>query len=273
MSSTNGTKTPQKTDNAKSKKNRTLKTAVDAVRTRQADQRDVVVDLGEAEKARLDLLAFELLPLFEEIDDSDDRFELGVSRGDRPRMWIDMTTFVAMGHDKLSYRLLKDTRMGRIVMAETDDLQKMADFVSDYVAEKVVEREKMIEGEWRSMMSVKNAAVELSRNAAADAATDATADATADAASDGASDATIDAGTDASTDATADTADDAKADIANDAKADIADDAKADTAADGAQSAPIKTKRRSRAGGLLLMTICVLAVIGALGFFMVPQAI
>ena len=39
--------------------------------------------------------------------------------------------------------------------------------VSDYVAEKVLEREKMIEGEWRSMMSVRNAAVELSSDAAA----------------------------------------------------------------------------------------------------------
>ena len=39
--------------------------------------------------------------------------------------------------------------------------------VADYVAEKVLEREKMIEGEWRSMMSVRNAAVDLSTDAAA----------------------------------------------------------------------------------------------------------
>lgn len=146
---------------------RSLRAAVDAVRTRQADQRDVVVDLGEAERARLDLLAAELLPLFEEIDEADERFDLAVSQGERPRMWIDMTTFVAMGHDKLSYRMVKDTRMGRIVMAETSDKDKMADIVAEYVAEKVLEREKMIEGEWRSMMSVKNAAVDLSSDAAA----------------------------------------------------------------------------------------------------------
>ena len=78
-----------------------------------------------------------------------------------------MTTFVAMGHDKLNYRMIKDTRMGRIVLAETSDMDKMADFVAEYVAEKVLEREKMIEGEWRSMMSVKNAAVDLSSDAAA----------------------------------------------------------------------------------------------------------
>ena len=167
MAADKGSDTPQDETSKGSATIRSLRAAVDAVRTRQADQRDVVVDLGEAERARLDLLAAELLPLFEEIDEADDRFDLAVSQGERPRMWIDMTTFVAMGHDKLNYRMVKDTRMGRIVMAETSDKDKMADFVSDYVAEKVLEREKMIEGEWRSMMNVKNAAVDLSSDAAA----------------------------------------------------------------------------------------------------------
>ena len=167
MSNTKGTDTPPATDETKDHKVRSLKSAIDAVRNRQADQNDVVVDLGEAEKARLELLAEELLPLFEDIDDADDRFDLVVSRGDRPRMWVDMTTFVTMGHDKLSYRLLKDTRMGRILLAETDKMDKMADFVSEYVAEKVLEREKMIEGEWRSMMSVRKAADEIANDAKA----------------------------------------------------------------------------------------------------------
>ena len=167
MAAESGTDNPNTEDAKKLGTIRSLKAAVDAVRTRQADQQDVVIDLGEAEKARLDLLATELLPLFEEIDEADERFDLAVSQGDRPRMWIDMTTFVAMGHDKLSYRMIKDTRMGRIVMAETSDKDKMSDFVSDYVAEKVLEREKMIEGEWCSMMNVKNAAVDLSSDAAA----------------------------------------------------------------------------------------------------------
>ena len=167
MSKTKGTDTPPATEETKDEKVRSLKSAIDAVRNRQADQSDVVVDLGEAEKARLELLAEELLPLFEDIDDADDRFDLVVSRGDRPRMWVDMTTFVTMGHDKLSYRLLKDTRMGRILLAETDKMDKMADFVSEYVAEKVLEREKIIEGEWRSMMSVRKAADEIASDAKA----------------------------------------------------------------------------------------------------------
>jgi hypothetical protein len=209
MSSSNETETPDTKNETQSTNIRSLRKAVDAVRNRQADQSDVVVDLGEAEKGRLDLLAAELLPIFEEIDESDERFDLAVSRGDRPRMWIDMTTFVTMGHDRLSYRLLKDTRMGRIVLAETDDLSKMADFVSDYVAEKVVEREKMIEGEWHSMKSVQQSANETVIAASAETLPEET----------------------------------------------------------------IKPKRRGKFTFFLLVAICSLALVGALAFLMVPQAI
>ena len=148
MSKTDGEGTPSPPDSPPEATNRSLKEAIKAVKTRIADQQDVVVDLGESERARLELLAEELRPLFEEIDETDERFEIAISMGERPRLWIDMTSFVAMGHDTRSYRFIKDTRMGRIVRAETSDMNKMADFVGEYIAEKVVERERMIEGEW-----------------------------------------------------------------------------------------------------------------------------
>ncbi|NKB51164.1 MAG: hypothetical protein GKR97_02895 [Rhizobiaceae bacterium] len=236
MSSTNGTDTPATPETPNTDQIRKLKSAVDMVRNRQADQRDVVVDLGEAEKARLDLLAGELQPLFEDIDDDDDRFELAVSRGQRPRMWIDMTTFVAMGHDKLSYRLLKDTRMGRIVMAETDDKDKMADIVSEYVAERVLEREKMIEGEWRSMKSAKAATEEIGLEEFEPAS------------------------------AEKDRPAEAAATAIPDAAALAADD-------ESFQNAFAKPKRRTGFALFMLGAVFTLAVVAIVGFLMVPQAI
>lgn len=149
---------------------RSLKQAVDAAKSRTADHQDVVVDLKEAETVRLELLGTELQPVFAAIDETDDRFDIGLMRGDRPRLWVDMTTFVAMGHDKRTYRFIKDTRMGRIVLAETVNMEKMADIVSDYVAEKVLERERMIEGEWLSMRDVQAAAVDIHAASGADVA-------------------------------------------------------------------------------------------------------
>lgn len=134
-----------------SREQRSLKQEIINTKNRLADERDVVVDMKEAELARVELLAADLAPLLDEIDEADERFDFGISRGKSPRLWIDMTAFIAMGHDKRSYRFLKDTRMGRIVLAETGDREKMADIVSQYVAEKVIERERMIEGEWQSV--------------------------------------------------------------------------------------------------------------------------
>jgi len=132
-------------------KKRSLKDALYIVKNRQADRDDVVVDMKEAEEARLELLADELRPLLEEIDETDERFEFAISRGERPRFWIDMTSFVSMGHDRRTYRFLKDTRMGRVVLAEGSDKGKVADQISQYIAERVLERERAIEGEWMSL--------------------------------------------------------------------------------------------------------------------------
>ena len=133
------------------KKTRNLKDAIYVVKNRQVERDDVVVDMKAAEEARLVLLADELRPLVKDIDPDDDRFELAMAMGDRPRLWIDMTSFVSMGHDRRTYRFLKDTRMGRIVLGEHLQMEDMADSVSNYIAERVLERERAIEGEWMSL--------------------------------------------------------------------------------------------------------------------------
>lgn len=145
---------------------RNLKDALALVKNREADRDDVVVDMKAAERTRLELLADELRPVIEDIDETDERFDFGLSVGERSRLWIDMTSFVAMGHDKRSYRFLKDTRMGRIVLAETSDMNKAADIVSEYIAEKVLERERMLEGEWIALKNGKTLARDADTNGA-----------------------------------------------------------------------------------------------------------
>ena len=83
---------------------RSLAAALSEVKNRQANQDDVVVDMKEAELARLELLSNEIRPLFEELDDDNDLFEFGLSNGKPPRLWIDMTAHVSMGHDRRTYR-------------------------------------------------------------------------------------------------------------------------------------------------------------------------
>lgn len=125
---------------------RKLSDAVREVKNALADRDDVVVDMREAHRMRLDLLAAELAPVFADVPADMDAFDFAVSSGLQPRLWIDATAHVAMGRDRRTYRFLKDTRIGRVVLAESTDMKAVAGQVTRYVAERVVERQRMLEG-------------------------------------------------------------------------------------------------------------------------------
>ncbi len=127
---------------------RNLTDAIRRVRIAEADRSDVVVELREAERARLDMLADELRSVFADVPEGDDQFVFAVVPGNQPRLWIDVTSFVALGRDRRTYRFLKDTRLGRTIIVETAELDDMADTVTNYVAERIIERERAIEGDW-----------------------------------------------------------------------------------------------------------------------------
>lgn len=127
---------------------RNLTDAIRKVRVAESERNDVVVELRDAERTRLDMLADELRGVFAEVPSEDEQFICQISTGTQPRFWIDMTTFVMMGRDRRTYRFLKDTRFGRTTILETSDLDDMADCVTQYVAERIIERERAIEGDW-----------------------------------------------------------------------------------------------------------------------------
>lgn len=127
---------------------RSLRETIRKVRTAEAERSDVVVELRDAERARLELLADELKDVFAEVPEDDEQFIFTVAAGTPPRLWIDMTSFVAMARDRRTYRFLKDTRLGRTVILESTELDKMADVITHYVAERIIERERALEGDW-----------------------------------------------------------------------------------------------------------------------------
>ena len=118
-----------------------LRDALRQARIEAADRTGVVVDLRDAEVARLEILNEALDPLFAEIPDRVDLFDRGISQGENPRLWIDVVAHVAMGRDKRIYRFVQDTRFGRIVLAESHEVPAIVDAVTDYVARRIVERE------------------------------------------------------------------------------------------------------------------------------------
>ena len=127
---------------------RTLSEALRRVRTAEAERSDVVVELRDAERARLEMLADALRDVFAEVPKENEQFLFTVAAGTPPRLWIDMTAFVVMGRDRRQYRFLKDTRLGRSVILESADIEEMADCITRYVAERMIERERAVEGDW-----------------------------------------------------------------------------------------------------------------------------
>jgi hypothetical protein len=118
-----------------------LRDALRQARIEAADRTGVVVDLRDAEVARLEILNEALDPLFGQIPEQLDLFDRGISQGDTPRLWIDVVAHVVMGRDKRIYRFVQDTRFGRIVIAESHEVSAIVDAVTDYVARRMVERE------------------------------------------------------------------------------------------------------------------------------------
>src|SRR5580693_7447055 len=121
-----------------------LRDALRKARIESAERTGIVVDLQDAEVARLELLNEALEPVFGEIPAEVELFDRGISRGETPRLWIDAIAHVGMGRDKRVYRLVQDTRYGRKVLAESLHIPDIVQAVTKYLAQRLVERERAL---------------------------------------------------------------------------------------------------------------------------------
>jgi hypothetical protein len=124
-----------------------LKEAIHQARVEAAERTNVIVDLRDAELARLELLNDALNPLFADVPPEVDLFDRGISRGEAPRLWIDAVAHIAMGRDKRLYRFLHDSRIGRRVLVESHEISDVVQAVTTYVARRLVERQRALEAD------------------------------------------------------------------------------------------------------------------------------
>ena len=127
-----------------------LKAALRQARVEGAEQNQAVADVRETEIARLELLEEAVRPVVEQAPEDVDLFDLGIAHGERPRLFIDMIGFVEMAHDRRSYRFLQDTRHGRVLIAESERVERLVAAITNYVARRLVERERALASDWRS---------------------------------------------------------------------------------------------------------------------------
>jgi hypothetical protein len=127
-----------------------LRSAVRQARSQSAEQHDALDEIRQAETARLEMLEDAIRPIVEQAPDDVELFDLGVTRGDRPRLFLDMISFVDLAHDRRTFRFFQDTRHGRVLIAESDSADRIVAAVTNYVARRLVEREQALAADWRS---------------------------------------------------------------------------------------------------------------------------
>jgi len=121
-----------------------LKGALRRARIEETERSQVMAELRGAEIARLEMLAEALEPVFAQVPEHVDVFDAGLMPGETPRLFIDMIGFIEMGEDKRSYRFVQNTRHGRVIVATSEKIDTMVEHVTQYVARRLVEREKAL---------------------------------------------------------------------------------------------------------------------------------
>jgi hypothetical protein len=128
-----------------------LKTALRRARVESAERSDVISELRGAEVARLEMLQEQLAPVLAQVPNDCDLFDVALVPSEHPRLFIDMIGFVEMGRDRRLYRFLQDTRHGRITLCESEQIDKTVEAVTNYIAQRLIEREQALAADMRTL--------------------------------------------------------------------------------------------------------------------------
>jgi hypothetical protein len=121
-----------------------LAAALRRARVESAEHSAAVADVRAAEIGRLEILADALAPVLLQTPEDCDIFDVAISPGERPRLFIDQIGFVEIDRDRRTYRFLQDTRHGRITLRESANVDEMVEAATDYIAHRLIEREKAL---------------------------------------------------------------------------------------------------------------------------------
>ncbi len=121
-----------------------LKAAMRRARVENAERGEAVDELRRTELLRLEELNDAIRPVLDEAPAGVDLFDPGIAHGERPRLFLDAIAFVDLGHDRRTYRFFQDTSYGRVLIAETANIDRVVAALTNYVARRLVERERAL---------------------------------------------------------------------------------------------------------------------------------
>jgi hypothetical protein len=121
-----------------------LVASIRQARVENAERADAIAETRELEIVRLKALQSALEPVVDQAPQGVDLFDMALTQSEHPRLFLDMLAFVDMAHDKRTYRFFQDTRHARVLLAESQSVDTIVAAVADYVARRLVERERAL---------------------------------------------------------------------------------------------------------------------------------
>ncbi|MEZ5876740.1 MAG: hypothetical protein R3D43_02655 [Tepidamorphaceae bacterium] len=146
-----------------------LRDAMRRARLNEAERRDVIESLREGEVARLEMLQDALADVFESVPEESDLFDGAILPGNPPRLWVDVLAYVSMARDRRTYQFVQEARYGRRTIYETTNFEDMSKRVTDYVASRVLERERALVSDELALIERREAMDEPHEDIAPDA--------------------------------------------------------------------------------------------------------
>ena len=113
-------------------------------REMEAARKDAMLARRDVDTLRLFVLKQELRPYVEAMPEARGLIDLTLSGSYPPRLWIDLTSFVVMGADNRTWRLMQDSQEERLCLFESDDLEEMAGAARTFIARRVMHRAHML---------------------------------------------------------------------------------------------------------------------------------
>lgn len=121
-----------------------LAEAINRARNAQSTRENRASDARIIAVGRLETLRARLAPVYAAIPRDVELFDLGMVGHDPPRLFVDIIAFVELVQDGKGFRLMQETRAGRLLIGETADEKQMVGLVTTYIAERLVERERAL---------------------------------------------------------------------------------------------------------------------------------
>lgn len=119
-----------------------LDKAISHARLAQAEHLDALLEVRDAQRLRLVALRDDLAQIVNGHPEAGGCFELSIGLGEKPRLWLDMASYVLMEPDPRTYRLVQESRNARETICETDNRDEIIQAIVNHMAHRLVARSR-----------------------------------------------------------------------------------------------------------------------------------